>query len=424
VRARAATTPGLLRVLSVALVGSIVLLWLASFTTVAVRQDAVGALTGETSRSFIAAQRIHASLSDADAAAARAFLAGGVEPREQREAFQRSIAAAGQQLIELVQAGGPPEMRKPLEVLASQVLVYTGLVDRARANNRAGFVIGAAYLRQASALMQNTILPAVDELAALSAGRIDRDYAQATRWFHPVLVGAAAVATLAGLIAVQVLLYRRNHRVINVGLVAATLVVALTTAWVLAAFSGERARLVDARDHGFAPMAVVAQARVLALRAWGDESLSLIARGNGAAHDKDADAAVARLGYDANGHPAGSGVLPAVAALGGPDAETRAGLDEAWRGYNAKSREVRGLVAEPGRFQDAVNVALGDGNHAFQEFDDAADVALTTSQQRFGARLSSAGDRLGGLSGGVTATLVLAAVLALAGLQVRINEYR
>jgi hypothetical protein len=423
-RAKAATTPGLLRLLSVALVVSTALLWAASFTTVVVRQDAVDALAGKTGPSFLAAQRIHADLAAADAAAAHAFLTGGVEQPRQRAAFEGSIASATRHVIQLVQAGGPAEVREPLTVLAGNILSYTNLVERARTNNRVGFVVGAAYLRQASALMQNTILPAADALAAVDAGRIDSEYAKATRWYHPVLVAAAGVVCLAGLVAVQLLLYRRNHRVLNVGLVAATLVVALTTGVVLAAFSVERARLVDGRDHGFVPVSVVAQARVLALRAWGDESLSLIARGNGAAFDRDAETAATRLGYDADGRPTGSGVLPAAANLSGPGGQTRAGLDESWRAYHTTNLKVRSLVNGVGGFQDAVKLAVGDGSVAFNRFDRAADAAMTTSQRQFDARLSSAGDGIGYLAGGVTAALALAVVLALAGLQVRINEYR
>jgi hypothetical protein len=423
-RGRPTTTPGLLRLLSVALVGATALLWAVSFATVVVRQHAVDAVAGDAGPAFVAAQRIHADLSEADATVAAAFLAGGAEPAEQRAAFQRGIASATQHVIDLARAGGPPEVRPPLNVLASQIPVYTGLVDQARADNRLGHVIGAAYLRQASGLMQTTILPAADRLAAIDAGRIDGGYARATQWWHPVLVALAGVAALAGLGAVQLLLYRRTHRVLNVPLVAASLLVALATAGTLTAFSVQRARLADGRDHGFVPMTVVAQARVLGLRAWGDQSLSLIARGDGEALDRDADLAVHRLGYDPAGQPTGRGVLPTAASLAGPDAGTRAGLDGAWRAYQAKSAEIRTLVSGAGGFQEAVHLALGDGNTEFQRFDAAADTALTASERRFTGRLSAAGDRLGGAAAEASAALALAALLALAGLQVRINEYR
>ncbi len=422
--ARAGMTPGLMCILSVALVGAMALLWAVSFSTVIIRQDAVEELSGSTGLSFAATQRIHADLSEADATVARAFLTVGVEPLGERAAFQRSIESATRDMIVLARAGGPAEVQEPLAVLASQIPVYTGMVERARTNNRVGFVVGAAYLRQASALMQNTILPAVDTLAAFEAGRIDHAYTQATRWYHPALVATVGAVTLAGLLSVQLFLSRRTRRVLNLPLAAATVVVMITIGIVLAAFSVERSRLVDGRDHGFVPMTIVAQARALALRAWGDESLALIARGNGAVHDADADAVAARLGYDASGRPTGSGVLPDAVALGGPDAETRAGLDDAWDAYHATSLQVRQLVSEVGGFQKGVKLALSKGNDTFRRFDEAADAALARGQERFDDQLLSADDSLGGLAGGVTGALTVVALLSLAGLQLRINEYR
>ena len=324
--------------------------------------------------------------------------------------------------------GGRPEVQAPLSVLARQIPAYIGLVERARTNNRSGNVVGAAYLRQASALMQNTILPAADTLAAIEADRIDASYERATAWPDPLLVGAAGVAGLAGLLAVQALLYRRTHRVINVPLVAATLLVAMVTALTLAAFATERSRLRDGRDDGFEPMTLVAQSRVLALRAWGDESLALIARGNGAAFDQDAVTVAARLGYDETGAPVNTdsvpALLPVVAEAGGPDAQTRSGLDSAWRAYHETSIDVRKLASQTGGFQDAVKLALKDGTVRFDRFDEAAEAALLASEQRFDSRVSAASDSLDGIAVGVTVAIVLAAVLTAVGLQTRINEYR
>jgi hypothetical protein len=133
---------------------------------------------------------------------------------------------------------------------------------------------------------------------------------------------------------------------------------------------------------------------------------------------------VARLGYDITGRPLGSGLLPAAAALKGPDAETRATLGESWRAYQTTSRRVRNLASISGDYPTAVRVAIADGSVAFNRFDGMVEAAFTASQQRFQAQLSSAGNSLDGLAVSVTAALALAAVLSLVGLQMRINEYR
>ncbi|KQC35301.1 hypothetical protein UK82_27300 [Frankia sp. ACN1ag] len=420
-RRRTATPPGRLRLLSIIVTVGLLVLWVAAFTTVRARQQALHSLRTDSGPSLIAAQSLHADLSAADAAAARAFLAGGVEPPDQRAAYQRAIADASERIVDLARAGGP---REPLTVLTERLPVYTGEVERARANNRLGLVVGGAYQRAASSLMQGTILPAADRLAAAAADRIDRDYRQASRAYHPVVVAVAGLATLAVLIALQIRLFRRTNRILNPALVAATLLATIALGWTIAAFGVQRARLLDSRDDGYVPMTMTAQARVLALRAWGDESLSLISRGNGADLDADADAVSARLGYDPQARPTRTGLLATTAALPGPDRPARDALAPAWQAYQASAARVRALVAEVGGFQQAVALAQGGGTDAFRRFDTASTVVFDASRGRFEQRLAAADDALDTLPLAVTAALLFAAALALVGIQLRINDYR
>ncbi len=406
------------------LVGAIVLLWLTAFATTIARQHAVADVRGTAGPGFLAAQRVHADLSEADASASAAFLAGGIEPAAQREAYQRSIAQASTQVLTLAGAGVPPSAQDELTTLAGQIPVYTGLVDQARADNRLGFAVGGAYLRQASTLMQTMILPAADRLAAAEADRVDDGYRRATYWWQPVLVTLTGLLAVGGLVVAQVVLARRTHRYLNVPLVAATVLSAVAVGLTLSALSAQRSRLIDGRDGGFVPMTLVAQARVLALRAWGDSSLALIAHGDGAAQDSDAIAASTRLGYDRSGHATDSGVLPAAARLGGPDAATRVPLPGYWAAYATTAARIRADASGLGGFQNAVGLALGEGTTSFRRFDTAADTALSTSQRRFDTRLTSADDALGGLAAELSVALALAGVGILAGYQARISDFR
>jgi hypothetical protein len=423
-RARANTTPGLLRLLGVGLVAAVVLLWAAAFTAVLVRDDAVGAMRTEAAPAFVAAQRLHADLSEADATIVSAFLAGPVEPADQRAAFDASIAAAAGELRVLAGTDGAATSKDALDTLQRELPAYTELIGQARANNRLGYVLGSAYLRRASQLMQATILPAADSLAASSADQVDDGYRRATSSAHVALVSAAGLISLAALVGVQYWLFRRTNRRLNLPLVVATVLVAATVGIALDAFSAERSRLLDGRDHGFVPMSEAAQARVLGLRAWGDEGLSLIARGDGATLDADADAVAARLGYVPNGLPTGSGLLPTLTEHLGGQGFRDGDLTRLWRDYQQTSIQVRALVTNAGGFDQAVELAHGDGAAAFGRYDDTADRALTASQQRFGERLAAGGDALGGRAIIVVVLSALALALALVGVQSRINEYR
>jgi hypothetical protein len=74
------------------------------------------------------------------------------------------------------EAGTSSSALASLGTIADQLPVYSGLVESARANNRQGFPIGAAYLRQAATLSTTTILPAADRLYAVESGRLNDDY--------------------------------------------------------------------------------------------------------------------------------------------------------------------------------------------------------------------------------------------------------
>ncbi|MBL7495853.1 hypothetical protein I6A84_38135 [Frankia sp. CNm7] len=415
-RSGARTTPGLLRIAAVALTALITLFWAAALASTLVRQSAVDAVRDRAGPSFVAAQRLHADLSAADATVAIAYLAGTIEPAERRQAYDSSIEEAGRELAALTRAGGGDEARAALETVVTRLPVYTGWVEQARANNRQGHVVGAAYLWKASKLMREEILPAVETFAAINADRIDDGYRRGTHWSQPTAVAVLGAATLAALAGAQWLLFRRANRVLNPWLLTATLLMAASLVVTLAVFSAERARLVEARDQGFVPMAEVGQARVLGLRVWGDHSLSLIARGDSSALDADAAATTERLGKE---------VLPAVAALAGPDQETRTVLRPAWVTYEGLSGQAYRLVTETaGRFPDAVAITVGDGAVAFERYDAAAAAAFESSALRFGEGLAAADGRLPGLAVAVSVLAAAGVALMAIGLWRRIEEYR
>jgi hypothetical protein len=113
--------------------------------------------------------------------------------------------------------------------------------------------VGNAYLRQASKLMREEILPAATVLYAHAASRLDDAYASGTSATEVVLLVVVGAVALLLLLVVEVYLYRRTHRMVNVGLAAATVVVAVLCAWTLARRLGAQlfeAALVVVRREG------------------------------------------------------------------------------------------------------------------------------------------------------------------------------
>ena len=111
---------------------------------------------------LIRVQGIKTSLLRADALATNAFLIGGLEPAEQRAAYDEAIDQTVRAITDAADA--QPADRAALNALSSTVLDYVGDMELARANNRQGLPVGGAYLRKASGELRSTALPIVDQL--------------------------------------------------------------------------------------------------------------------------------------------------------------------------------------------------------------------------------------------------------------------
>ena len=102
------------------------------------------------------------------------------------------------------------------------------------------------------------------------------------------------------------------HRRLNPGLLVASAAAVVSLLWLAIALAVARADLLQARDHGSAPVAALAQADIAALQARADESLTLIDAGGDDNFQADFVAVQHRLGP-------GPGTLltDAVTAAGG-----------------------------------------------------------------------------------------------------------
>jgi hypothetical protein len=163
-----ATTPGRLRLLLIGLV-LLSLAWgaLATFTAVQYASAASSVVSTREPLS-LAAQRIYSQLSDANDAATTAFLTGGIEPAATRARYESDIKLAGEGIENATAQGeaGAAGAAADLSVLAQELPVYSGEIETARADNRLGLPLGAAYLRQASSLMRQTLLVKAKDLYA------------------------------------------------------------------------------------------------------------------------------------------------------------------------------------------------------------------------------------------------------------------
>jgi hypothetical protein len=419
VRGRMTTTPGRLRLLGLTIVAAAILAAGVMAAAAAARHAASAAAASQTEPLMVQAEGLYASLSDADATAARTFLIGGAEPAGLRGRYLADLRSASLELATLARRiGGSSEA---LALVASELPIYSGLVETARANNRQGFPVGAAYLRQASAVMRSQMLPAAGRVYELEAQRLGSDYRSGTASGDLVaLVGGAAVL-LGLLVLTQLFLTRRTHRVFNVPLAVSTVVLIALGTWAILGMVAEQNALAAAQRQGSDSVQVLAAARILALRAEADDSLALVGRG-GSPEDLQDFEVVARVLA-----PPG-GVLGDAATLA-RRSQTEAAtnrLTATFARYRAVHQQIAARETN-GDFPGAEALAVGpDATEAplADRLNSGFVTATATAQRRFAGSARDATSALGGLWLAIPLLVAVSAVLALFGVQARANEYR
>ena len=204
----------------------IALVTLSAFGTASTidrRQEALTTVLNHTEPLAFAAGQLYTTLSVADAAAATAFIAGA-EPREVRQRYEQAITDAA---VALTQASSGLTDQPMLELLGrinARLAVYTGLIETARTNNRAGNPVGSSYLSEASSLMQQQILPDAQRLYDETSARVDAETTASTN--IPTLLIVFVAATLLFGAYSNRWLARRTQRRLNFGFVAGGLAVA------------------------------------------------------------------------------------------------------------------------------------------------------------------------------------------------------
>ena len=431
-----ATTPARLR----SLLALLILLSLAWGVLAALTADqhasAAADVVAVSEPLSLDAEQIYTSLSDADATAANAFLAGGLEPTKARQRYQADITEAAIRIEAASALVGSSAARTQLPghlakqastagtavgddlaILSGQLPAYTDEVGTARADNRLGLPLGAAYLREASTLLRETLLPAASDIYTRESALLTSASAQATGL--PLIV----VAVVAGLGLGYVLfrssrwLSRHTHRVVNYGLLLATLAGLVSLVWLVSAFVVGRGDLLYAQQQGSAPAQAFARAEVAALQAHADESLTLIDNSGEDSYQQDYLAQQKLLG------PGPGTLLAAVQAAAGSGGPGRDVAAEARAWYQAHA--TLRAKDDAGNHADAVKSAQsGDAATTFARLSTTLSEGINDHQAVFATSARSGRDAFTGLAVGmIVASLVMVAGCAW-GLSRRLGEYR
>jgi hypothetical protein len=416
-------TPGKLWVTQTILLLGVLVAGGVGFFAAIARVEATRDIAGRLEPLNATVTTLYRSLADADTTVAAGFLAGGVEPSTARARYDQDVAQAAASLARAsTQASGEMVTTKRIADITTQLPVYTGLVERARANNRQGLAVGESYLRRASELMQSSILPAAAELQRRQAARLNDTYQRAGS--VPVVSLAICGISLAGLVWAQIFLFHQTQRVFNIGLVVASLALLGGLVWWTVAGVASTRSLASALEHSRSVSDALAPAQIAALQARSVESLGLVTR-TVVATGPDFDAKMQLLARNE-----GAGGALGAARQFTTDQTGRelvaAAIREAQR-YASAHEQVR-VRNDRGEYVEAVAAAVGaheaSSATAFDRLARALDAAVDHERRAFGSDIHRAESQLTGLPIGTGALALVAAVGVILGVGQRLAEYR
>lgn len=427
VREQTATTPGRLRLLLAVLVAGSLAWGILAALTANQHASAASNVVAVSEPLSLDAQQIYQGLSDADATAAGAFLAGGLEPATARQRYDGDIAQAAVRIESASAMVGASAARKQvpgqlrrqnasasaatgddLATLTAQLPVYAGEVGTAKADNRLGLPLGAAYLREASGLLRGQMLSAASDMYANENQLLTSASAQATGL--PLML----VAIIGGLAMTYLLirsarqLSKRTHRTVNPGVLIAIVACIVSLAWLVSAYASGSNDLVNAQADGSQLAQKFARADVAALRAHADESLTLIDNTGDDAYQQDFQTQTRQL-------------IMSLSQVHGPQSDIASGDAMTWfRAHQA----LRGQDNGGNHAAAVASARTGPAATAFAKLSADLQDGIDAGQAVFDTNARSGRDAFTGLTVGmIVASLVMVAGCVI-GLNRRLAEYR
>ncbi len=307
-------------------------------------------------------------------------------------------------------------MRELTARINANLAVYTGVIETARTNNRAGNPVGSSYLSEASSLMQETILPDAQRLYQATSSQVDEETTASTRIPSPVILIVTATI-LFGAFAHR-WLARRTRRRVNIGLVAGGLAIMVMVVWVGTALVISTAVSRSAQNTAATSLKTVTNLAITAQQARADETLSLIRRG-----DED----VRKQSYYQRIETMQQELAEYLERDDSIDKSALAEADQLLAKWRAADERINAYISV-GNYQAATQVALGTGQDdstpAFDKLEAALAEGIQKSRERLRADITRAGRTLSGATVGAVVLSLGAAMAVALGLWPRMSEYR
>jgi hypothetical protein len=454
---RLRTVPGRIRAFAAVGVVAVAVLFGAAAFAIGDARDGLRIIGHDAGPQVVATADLYFALSDMDTQVANVLLIGrdslGQGRQHALDLYDQRRSEASRAVLQAADlARGDATGQQTVRALLDGLGGYERLAAQALLlNDQARHTAGpppprvVELYRQATDLMRLDLLPKAYNLTLDSGTIVRRTYEneRSAVLGGRIWVGIAGVVALAVLVAMQVYLTRRFRRVVNPGILLATVIVVVLTVLGVGLLNREAENLRGAKEDGFNSVLALSRARAIGNSLHGDQSRYLLDPERADTYEQvyldksqsvlytpagNLDKYYAGLDKVVADYPGKIGFLGFFGneALNVTVSGERTVLDDVLNRYRTFQHDDQRLraLANAKMTSQAITHSMGSLSDNFEAYDQGLVKLTGLHHQAFDAAINDGDKALGGWNLLLPGAALAAALLILLGVQPRLSEYR
>jgi hypothetical protein len=263
------------------------LLLIISILGVTQQRQAIKTVGKDAAPSVLTAQQLRDSFADIDASLANELLLKLGEDRQALADFEINRKKIADRLVDAAKNITYPDEEKIVKNLQLNGSGYFLKLQEARDAHRRNDVGALNIYRSAASLVDRDILPKAEELDRVNSTELQTSYDRnsVTNGGIALLIALIGLVQIGLLVWIQLFLYKRMRRVLNLPLLGASALSIVFLGYTLTALLGAAGDLRVAKEDAFESIYALRQARALSYKANGDESRYLLDSANANLHE-------------------------------------------------------------------------------------------------------------------------------------------
>jgi hypothetical protein len=265
------------------------LLLVASISGVGNQRQALKTVGKDAAPSILTAQQLRDSFANIDASLANELL---LKPGQNQQAlldFDKNSKKIADRLLAASKNINYLEQEQIVQGLQRNSIDYFLKVQEARDFHKLGNAVNALNVyRTAANIVDRQLLPQAQRLDDLNSKDLENSYSSQGNINKGIMLSIAILGfiQIGILVAIQLFLYRRMNRILNLHLFAASAIGTVFFGYTLISFTSAFGNLKIAKEDAFDSLHALRQMRSLSYMANGDESRYLLDAVNATKHEK------------------------------------------------------------------------------------------------------------------------------------------